>query len=1582
MSLTTPAANPMATAVSAHFASRPDLATVARQLLTASIAEAFSNLSIDLSRTKLATPAMNGWTLQPFMPLVLAYIASGIAPDFSQRDGRHCFLTDFPPAQLKPAGQSALDMDELSRLVAALPRLLPLALQNALADYWRATGEGDVSRWRWLSDSLMDNLSLNVLTQADLSANERSMLSQLVEHPDRELRSARFGEHGVHAYYPHAMLETAQQSQGLFGTDLLLLCAGQGKPQVLLCPLAGPCERFTDLDAALQAWAERTTQDVVVERITLQRVEPDGNLFDTQAAIILNQQLQQLQALDLPARQGLDTLVGLYQHLTDPACAFATTPLPLSPLLPSLRDNAAPWLKTASSNDRARYRHYSLKLASAKKRSGGRTFLSDLPDIRTFTRTALLDQLKRDEIRLAKLKPAQSQIADLQPDDLQLTFSVAAGYPGGAGFVETVRMSLTDLAINNLQGQPRGKLTVAHRNALPLPAWLTADYIHGNDGLIRQVDIGKAYPELLKTHLMGKSEDTQQRQDYFAEQTLAQLPLLALELSLQQAQGFTAEGAAYVAALVAPSGEQRKVHGQAVVIRHLALVRKPQATPDGVANMYIIESESGEVGPHILYRPLYQDALRQFASRAHLLRAIAEPGELQESVLTWLSDGARPIYANGGFQQPHYVRFGSGDEFELPEVPKPAALAVDGVSDELLQFLANGHLMEYLYGTNARALVDQADRESVSNTESRWKVLMEGAGLIFGTLLLPLLRGPLMLTGWLMSLMAAAHQDIPALQSQDPLTRELAVVDLLLNVAMLLLQLAPPAPSPPRTVPKAVRRAALRSALTERPAEQWPAPPAPVIEQGPVLLENQAAQLTGAVFDFSFSSARNQLTEAQRTRLQGLQAPKPQNLPQPASSGPHQGLYYHLRDWYALIEGRWFQVRVDDGQVVIVDPFDSQRYGPYLQSDGQGNWSLDLRLRLRGGMPKKRIQAERERKALRIQQLSAEQAQFLSPRQEMQQGRLVTLDSPQQALQKKADIAQSLMTGAGDDPKYTAATKANTRRNFDKALLEQITAYESLLNTRQERRELGVPMPDDVACVFMENIVNNARKSAVVADLDRQAFYAEHPDFSGSHNQALTAMLADPPRYMQFLKDMEPINERQVYALELKDRYLLELFNLGQTGLEAYTRLTRDRPDELSALSLKYLQLQNLKVLGRKNWRNELYHNQLDSVLDPLDRHLRTHSELNSLNLDASDRMAVLDSLLEHYGQAIDSLQGLEIVHAEDLEMPYFKRLSAMIATLYQDVVRQLASEVKPLPQAPRRPPKRALARPGKPLKKVIKTRRQGYLIGDLKPAGGDLPIDTVEVRSEHVGDLLATYSQHENGWDELREERATPQTRPKPDTRELSRVKGEARKWLKELEAVIKRQEGYAQVSRFPVEIQESLDQEAARFNQLAAELDQALEALPKGQPTDADRNLVTQLTAAARTLAAKGLELRIQRTLELPPRDSHVSYLLEQDRIQMARLGARVALQGERRDFIQEYAVNDKRGYPLWYAHFHYPTLNTPKAEYSVAHLKTKAQRTDSYYSLLAKADNPYGVVEIHRGEISRALAERRFLPLGSDD
>lgn len=129
---------------------------------------------------------------------------------------------------------------------------------------------------------------------------------------------------------------------------------------------------------------------------------------------------------------------------------------------------------------------------------------------------------------------------------------------------------------------------------------------------------------------------------------------------------------------------------------------------------------------------------------------------------------------------------------------------------------------------------------------------------------------------------------------------------------------------------------------------------------------------------------------------------------------------------------------------------------------------------------------------------------------------------------------------------------------------------------------------------------------------------------------------------------------------------------------------------------------------------------------------------------------------------------------------------------------------------------------------------------------------------------------------------------------------------------------------------------------------------------------------------MLTEGQELRLQLSLELPPTHGNLQHLLDKKRVQLAKLGKRFQLKGERKDFIQEYAVNDRRGAPLWYAHFHYPAADTPKQDYAIAHLKTRAQRTLSYYSQLAEAQNGQAIVNVHRGQIGKSLAQEWFLPL----
>lgn len=1528
-----------ANAVSRQFASRPTLNSVIQTLLSTALHEHYPSLTIDLSLTRLAIPqSTKGWKFHALMDVILGYLASNGPLDFSDRHGLFYYLSEVPPKRLKLPGitQKKLEMKVIEGLIRDLPSTLPIAAQDALAHYWNEGAEDGLSRWRWLSDRLLSTLQTGALQQTGLDNTTRQTLDQLIGTPDREQRMARHGENAVFAYGLETQLDTARQSIRLLSEHLLLTRAINGKAPVLLCTPGGRVEHFVSMDAFTQAWGHRIGAQYQADTITCNRYEPEGSIFDHQATSIFNLQMEHLAALTLPLDQSPEALQALYLELTDPGQYFLDAQDSPAHRLDTLRAHLPEPLRNASPESREQYRQYSLDLAAAKQRAGGRTFLTDIDDIHTYTVQALQQAFEHDANAGAN--------TTVHPDDVELTFLVTAGYPGTAGIVERVRMSLTELAIKNLAGLPSGQLSIAHRQGTALPAWLTADYIQGSDGLIQRVDIGKNYPMLLKEKLLGDTPQARERETQFVDQQSVQLPLQALELSLSGESGVTPQGARMVAALMQPSGADQNVDNKPVVIRHLSLLRSPDAHADVVSNMYLIEYQDVAGGPHLLYRPLYPQPLREFASRTALFQAIAQPGDLQTSVLTWLPDVARPIYDHGGFLEPHYLRFGQGDEFAARQTPQPATLAADGVNNELRQCQVTGRLMSYLFSDNCRALVEQAERESTSNSESRWKVLMEGASFLFGSLLQPLLRGPSMIAGWLLTLYASFSRDTQALDSQDPTARELAAVDLLLTLATLLLEFPAPLTPRPALAPN-IRQQALRAPAPWHNPEQWPAPPAPPIRQGTVSLPGELPQASHVALDFSFAQARFRLTPSQRASLTTFKVTLPTALPQAVLNGPRKGLYVINNRWHALIEGDLFRVNLeDDGSVRIIDPAGSQRLGPYVRGNDHGVWSIDMRLRLLGGMPPKRIAAERQRKANRIKELEDGYRHYLQ-------------------LQSTVDAAEAKQKGLSGSP------LAEARKHYDATLETQTLSQQTIVDSLKEREALNIPLSLATTLRLLHDTVSNARKHVAIAELDREALYLAHPLYRQSGPAFNMAVVLEPQKYRQFASQLVDINARSIHWLELKDRYLEHMRGMGSTGLKQFNEMTANRPNEITALAIKDLQLRLLKYLAIKDFQHPLF-KAFDEVVTPLQQQVRTHAELNTLELSVSDRLSVLESLVEHYGRALDGLLGLGIVDAEALHPADSTRLLKLIEALFEEVTQRLSREIKPAAHASSQPPRQPQVIVGRPAKRVIKTRRRGTLIGDLRSIGN---VDVVEVRNEHNQQVLGSYSQQGDVWAEYVVQ--TPPQAPTPP-RSLNLVKSEARKLLAMLNDHVRRGEHYKKTSRHPQEVQEVLNYEAVRYDKLATELEQAIAAQPTSARTAADQALVRDMRQAGVQLSTQGQAMRTQLCLELPPTHGNLEYLLDQQQANVAQLGARIQLSGERRDFIQEYAINDPKGYPLWYAHFHYPAANTPKADYTAAHLKTREQRRQSYDSLLAKAQSPQAVISVHRGLIGKTLAERWFL------
>ncbi|WP_434573621.1 dermonecrotic toxin domain-containing protein [Pseudomonas sp. Z3-8] len=1557
-------ASTQAQTVSLQFAGRPTFEQVVLSVFEQTIKRRYGwrMLNLNLSKVVLATPdeTSAGWTTVPFMTLVLDYLATGTPIDFPQWSKLGCFLSENMPHPLIAQTQ---DMRKLENLLLELPWTVPIGFEDALVRYWNADidpHQGS-SRWDWLSGVLKNILQTRGLQQSGLSEQAREIIDQITRRPVSKQRLRADSQANVYAYSLESTLVRGALRSVTYSSEILLSRATKGGTLLLLCSPGSAVQSFESLEAFHRYWSELIASRYLVDTVTCTRNEIAGNVFDTQAALILEQQLADLRALELPSRVGLQDLRTLHRELSDPARYLLDTPH-LTPQMSQLIEPLLPeWLKKAPIADQSRFQHYCLVLAGAKKRSPGQTFLSNIQDIKTFTSQALFERMARTNDN----SPKKAQPSSYNPDDVILTFTVARGYPGTVGIIEKKTMKLTELAIHNLVARPSGNLALSHHLGLTLPEWLTPDYITRQGGLIEQVDIGATYPKYLQQKLFDDLPTL--RQQRFADQVPAELLLEALKQKLDHEPGITRQGLDLLEAVLQPDVDDQKVDGRPVVIRLLALLRKTGSRPDVVTNMFVIEAQDVDTGPHLLYRPLYSPSLMEFPTRQALLTAIGEDGELQTSVLTWLADAARPVYANGGFLEPHIVHFFQGDEFGLPEKPAPATLAMDGINEELLQFLHNGKLMEYLYGSNARALVAQADRDSVSNAESRWATLLEGGGLLFNTLLVPILRGPLISVAWLWNVIAVAGQDIPAMQSEDRTTRELATVDFLLNFAMLghqALSLGEPVRKP---LPHELEDRAMRAPAPRIVPEQWPKPALPDVIEGPVYLPGEHAQAAFDHLDFSFASARRRLTLEQRTRLQRLTVQRPADMPTALASGPYTGLYVINNKWHALVEGELYQVDTWDGTVQIVDPHDPTRRGPALLSDGQGNWSVDVGLGLRGGMPPKRVEEQRRLNEKRKTEIHAQTREFIEKSEERT---------------KKLNITFKLLTSleAGTPPDETRM--APIRKSLYEQLKEQADAALKILDNEPEALKLNIPISLDNIYQITQALIDYGRSAISVVAKDMRALEAAQSLFVGVLPDRLKAIADDPTGYLRFAAQLYELNERTIYWMELEHRLLDSLLNRSGKGREAFDRLTRDRPvAKTDSLSTKALQA-TLGAMLASRGESEVGE-RLKSISTPLMEQVQSHATL--WTYDFSERFEVLESLSEHYGKALDALQIVKALHADEMDLPYFDRLVTLVEGLYQEVSQELATEIKPEPKPPVRAPKRTGTSAGRPQKKVIRTRHNGVLVGDLKPAGetvlvgGEtvtgttLSIDVVELRSENDGRLLGTYSRHEDAWDLVEEVRQAPLLKTRP----VSEIKGAARKLLGQLEQLLKKSKGYKAQCRYPQEIEEIMNNEAARFRKVAEELEQAVKASTTA-PDPRDQTLIKELTTAATRLAAQGGYLRTELSLKLPPTDGNLRYLFAKELIQVGKYGDRTAMSGVRKDFIQEYAIHDRNGFPLWYAHFHYEKADTPKADYSVAHVKTKEQRKESYYSMLSKAEGPYAVVNVHRGQIGKPLAQRWFLPL----
>ncbi|KAF1025618.1 MAG: hypothetical protein GAK37_02839 [Pseudomonas sp.] len=1531
-----PEAN-IANAVQHRFATRPKVRTVAAQLLQTAITSLYPDLDFDIRQTSLAMPLQANplqYQLTPLVDIALDYLASGIEPDFTDKHSTPCKLVNsLTGATLRLSsgeGREEPDLRKVELAIRSLPEDLNAGFASALSRYWGREVFPATSRWQWLGDTLDNTLRIATLKHNALDKQQRQTLDQLTRYPDRTQRLRRVGNEAARAYVVNTTLGKAGITSTTLGSDLLITRQVGDRTIVLHTTPAGVITPYPSLEAFATAWNQQLAKPFSFDHLTWQRMEPDGNIFDAQAATLLNRQLENLNTLQLPANGTRDDLKRQYSKATATAPWFVGAPALSAPQTLQLGNKLPAWLRSAPDADRFAYQRHALALASSVQRNAGRTFLDGIPDIRTYARQQL---------------DAQLAGRGYTSDEVEVVFKVPVGTMG-SGYIERVKMSLVDMALENLTGLPKGEMEVSIRGC-PIADPTVAQTLKT---IICQVDIGRHYPALLDCELLADTDRARERQSRFIEQVPIQLAMQALEFKLKGEAGITAKGYQFVDAVIRPGAGIKQVDGQDITVRPLAFVRKPGAIPDVAANMFLIEPLDATSGPHILYRPQLAPALLEFATRETLLEAIRQPGPVQQSILAWLPDDrVRAVYGNGGFNIPNIARYTPFNEFDAPATPEPTTLAVDSydAATTLRQDLLNGDLMKSLFNSNARSLVTLAQGQSTSDTESRWASYKELGWLLFNTLL-PVLRGPGAMAGWLLQL-ASVESDIQ--KASDPQTSDpsAAMVDLLVNVAMLLSHTG--TGSPPRRPVNAER-------FTEHPQLQRTVnEPASttntVIQQATPLSPEGSLTSSHTVFDFAFSSTRG-LSPTQRGHINSFSVQAPLHPVEPIPQGATQGLYSINEKLHALIDNHWFRVARDLDGVFVIDEQNKARTGPALKTDGQGHWSFDISPKLKGGMRKASAMDATLKKNLKAKAQTDKQYQraFLdgakvsqahtTARQKAEEN-VNAYESARKRLRTLWNLFSNPESGTRFAAQYEQQLQATQalRSALDRELedLKQLTrslveASERTIGTITPKKLGGV---DDLS-EYKQNRSLEYRSlihtQEQIDDLYIKLFndsnqYAE----SGAPLGELVdkARTNSEPAYLEMVEafkvtyaDRENLWRSKQAINELFDKWRNDS-PFGNKQAEEYLQQRYTVPPTHDALvgrlailtNLKELSINRLVTMPRADghfFLQRFAHKSLDAV----NRAFLDQREYQGYTLE--ERKSTLQTIVATYNQSLSDSLFLQdtyptLFRAEYHEL-YNQRLRAIIADAEADLAQAIREEQQLVPVVPAQ--RDRLPRPQN--QRVFKTRDKQTLIGTLRPQepGHNNIIDVLDPQT---GRPVASYSEHPAEREWVKIERAQPVTPTQPVApKALATYRNDAQKLIDDSDAIErtiefqkrKLNDPQRRDTLNPLDWNDMLEAQANKLREVARQTESQHSSNPDTATLVARwRGTADELLKKARQHTADGY--RVQ-----PPKPENVDFLWRHGFVDINLVQRDVPTKSG--DVFTEYAVRAKGKIDvLWYAHFH---------------------------------------------------------------
>ena len=1511
----------------AQLSAGPAFREVAAVLLRQQLQERYPTLDIDPETTMVGTPV---WEIVEdqvvagaphYQPLteVLAKQAVLAVPTI-YLEGEH-FLTRQPIA--KPAVHLPVRIDEIAGIINVLAPAMIRGYQDQQVAYWNASNGSSDPHWQQLSRTLRE--FWNVDQVRGWTEQDCLMARQLFRAPD--LKTLRADDaYATRAYLIDVEEIDAQGKARHLNEHLVTVLIGrqQGHEVILTHSLLQGYDKYSSLDQLGHALPTLVDTSIAHGNLQWRLVEPEGNYFDYLACALIAVQIQAIGEIDFSDLRGSETQQAVLA--VPPTASMAGKHADWQWYEQALPD----WLSQASTSDLNACSRHLKDLAAVHRLNEGKTYLDEIEPIQAYALSQLKAQMLKDHPDASQLMPEKIELV-IKSLVIWGTFVVP-------GQIDTTTFNLVDLALANLIAVPFGDKTLRSANDRDLPAWLTVSYV---ESLVSRINIGARYPALIQSKLLQDPRESARRQTLYTQHLQVQLPLLALQYKIRRQYGINELGYRYVAALMQADAADRLVDGQRIVIRPLAFVpqRRTDATRDEVANMYVIGPQEPDAGPCLLYRPLLDPPLVQYPSPTNVLYAIQQSSRLRESVLAWLPDDVREDYARYVFPSALPSPWAAADFLVDPTklwtLSGPMSLSNQVLNDELFATL---------FKANANALVTLADRQSVSNAESRWETFKRAGWLIFNATL-PFLGRTVGAAAWVWQIMDQLQDVVDAESHPERQSPWVALSDLLLNLGMAIALHGVARTAPRPRAPEASK---------PPPPAHRPSAPKPLeIKKLPDIRADELPTTRAQPVNTS-GAIRRGPTEL-GTLLDSFKVTKPERLEGPVSApGDYQHLYTSAGKFYVPVGTRWFEVELDENDTVqIIDPTNPERTGPPLIHNRQGQWFIDLRLRLRGGGPKIAIRKAKTLAQKRAEELRKELSDFEGDKK-----------NAQSALQQ----AQAAMA-AGPSTSVEAR-----RETYLRTLQSQRDDYETAL---QKLKELNVhaPTPD-----YSQKALNYIKAQTEFASADiREALPQFTPKLRTVLDQIERQASMPLERNIKDARELSILNQQMIQRLDYMQGRFQELRKLQRDGMRLITTIKATLPayssEDLTALQVTLSRNLCLEEASQASapeaWKD------IDSIVDNADIAIQclrdTLSELSESRLD--ERIDTLSSLIEQFRLLDERLGDLHTQYPQHVITEPFQHLRRILGDFNNRAISNLAllsAERDTFRSRPSPPPT-----PPRPQKKFIRTRYNGQLIGEprLTPLG--LETGLVDIHSPLTRNVVATYHEKTPGvWVERIK---TPPRTPspvEPVDLQTSLLAGQA--LLDKLPGFVQHAATLAdQTERNPIGIEYLFHRQARRLEQAIGAIETALIQSNTSEGEKLPASWVKKaLTVAVEDLYRRSNEHVLKMIKQHPPTIPNLEWLKLHNAITIKKTISRRRLKSPTPDFLDEYTITDRSNHQaLWYAHFHYSTNWTPARTYLSARLKTVEE-----HRLGAAADTTKGLsdsqkIAFFRSEISLEQARRLF-------